>query len=283
MVGKVEPTIAALAKALLASVVVLAPLEPCMAQSWFPWGGNFFDAPPDTALPYTANGRLVATTRKSSQKENKEKSAAGRHGEGWRPSTEIAPKAPPIVAFPYSFPVRSIVIDTSRRKLYFVAEEGRAYEYPIAVGRTGFRWKGTETVSRKQAWPDWHPPPEMRARDASLPKKMTGGVRNPLGAIALYLGDTEYRIHGTNDAKSIGSAQSSGCFRMINSAALHLASLAGIGTTVTVVDALPRKQANIRTGTGGGVRGDGWFARCREISSLTGWRQTWPACDPTAP
>jgi lipoprotein-anchoring transpeptidase ErfK/SrfK len=173
---------------------------------------------------------------------------------GGGPQPEIAPKAPSVVAFRHSFPVRSIVIDTSRRKLYFIVEQGRAYEYPIAVGRTGFRWTGIETISRKQAWPDWHPPPEMRARDASLPKKMTGGVRNPLGAIALYLGDTQYRIHGTNDAKSIGSAQSSGCFRMINSAALHLASLADIGTTVTVVDALPKIQASVRAGTGAGQR-----------------------------
>ena len=124
---------------------------------------------------------------------------------------------------------------------------GAAYAYPIAVGRTGFSWTGTETVSRKQPWPDWHPPPEMRARDASLPKKMAGGARNPLGAIALYLGDTQYRIHGTNDAKSIGSAQSSGCFRMINSAALHLASFADVGTPVTVVDALPAKQRSDRS------------------------------------
>jgi lipoprotein-anchoring transpeptidase ErfK/SrfK len=94
----------------------------------------------------------------------------------------------------------------------------------------------------------------MRARDASLPKKMTGGVRNPLGAIALYLGDTQFRIHGTNDAKSIGSAQSSGCFRMINSAALHLASLADVGTMVTVVDALPKMQGSVRPEVGAGKR-----------------------------
>src|SRR6185436_14982349 len=91
----------------------------------------------------------------------------------------------------------------------------------------------------KQEWPDWHPPAEMRARDARLPKKMTGGVRNPLGAIALYLGNSQYRIHGTNDVKSIGHAQSSGCFRMLNSEALHLATLADIGTRVVVVDSLP--------------------------------------------
>src|SRR6478735_388104 len=251
MIGKVEPSISVLAKSVLASALVLASLEPCMAQSWLPWGGNFFDAPPRYYAPPGYRGRRD-DRRKSSKREDKVRLADTVKDGG--PQPEIAPKAPSIVAFPYSFPVQSIVIDTSSRKLYFVVDEGRAYAYPIAVGRTGFSWTGTETVSRKQAWPDWHPPPEMRARDASLPKKMTGGVRNPLGAIALYLGDTQYRIRGTNDAKSIGSAQSSGCFRMINSAALHLAALADVGTTVTIVDALPKMQASVRAGAGAGQR-----------------------------
>ena len=118
----------------------------------------------------------------------------------------------------------------------------RAYRYPISVGRDGFNWTGTETISRKQAWPDWYPPAEMRERDPSLPEKMTGGVKNPLGAMALYLGNSLYRIHGTNDVKSIGQAQSSGCFRMLNAAVVHLASIAEVGTIVAVVDALPARQ-----------------------------------------
>jgi len=250
MIDKLDPSISILAKGVLASVLALAPLEPCMAQSWLPWGGGFFDAPPRyyPSPGYRERAPRRSERKKSSQEENKKKVRLVDTVKDGGPQPEIAPKAPSVVAFLYSFPVQSIVIDTSRRKLYFVVEEGRAYEYPIAVGRTGFRWTGTETISRKQAWPDWHPPPEMRARDTKLPKKMTGGVRNPLGAIALYLGDTQYRIHGTNDAKSIGSAQSSGCFRMINSAALHLASVADVGTTVTVVDALPKMQGGVRPG-----------------------------------
>ena len=159
---------------------------------------------------------------------------------GARP--EIAPEAPPVVPFAYDFPANSIVIDTGGRKLYYVLPDKRAYEYAISVGREGFNWTGTETVSRKQAWPDWHPPAEMRERDPKLPEKMTGGLKNPLGAMALYLGNTLYRIHGTNDAKSIGRAASSGCFRMLNAHVLHLASMAEIGTTVNVVSALPRGQ-----------------------------------------
>jgi hypothetical protein len=156
---------------------------------------------------------------------------------GARPS--IAPLAPSVVAFHSNFAANSIVIDSQSRMLYYVLSPSEAYEYPISVGREGFSWTGTEVISRKQEWPDWHPPKEMIARDPRLPDKMTGGVKNPLGALALYLGNTLYRIHGTNEPKSIGRAASSGCFRMMNEHVLHLASLAGVGTPVTVVKQLP--------------------------------------------
>lgn len=156
------------------------------------------------------------------------------------PRPYIEAKAPPIVEFRQPFPVNSIVIDSGGKRLYYVLAERRAYVYRISVGREGFNWTGTETISRKQAWPDWHPPAEMRERDPRLPLKMTGGLKNPLGALALYLGNTLYRIHGTNDARSIGQAASSGCFRMLNSDVLHLASIADIGTKVTVVASLLR-------------------------------------------
>lgn len=158
------------------------------------------------------------------------------------PRPDIVPKTPPVVAFQHNFPANSIVIDTGARKLYYVLGNNTAYQYPVAVGREGFNWAGTEAVSRKQAWPDWYPPVEMRERDPSLPEKMTGGVRNPLGAVALYLGNTLYRIHGTNDAKSIGRAESSGCFRMMNADVLHLASVTEVGTSVSVVPSLPPPQ-----------------------------------------
>ena len=155
---------------------------------------------------------------------------------GARPA--IAPQAPPKVAFRNSFTANSIVIDSAGRMLYFILSPSEAYQYPISVGREGFSWTGTEVISRKQEWPDWNPPKEMIARDPRLPDKMTGGIKNPLGALALYLGNTLYRIHGTNDPKSIGHAASSGCFRMMNEHVLHLASLAGPGTQVTVVKSL---------------------------------------------
>ena len=154
------------------------------------------------------------------------------------PRPEIKPIAPAIVSFNYDYPVGSILIDTGARRLYYVLDGKRAYQYTISVGREGFSWTGTEKISRKQAWPDWYPPVEMRERDRGLPVKMTGGLKNPLGAMALYLGNTLYRIHGTNDANSLGRAQSSGCFRMLNANVLHLSTLADVGTSVTVVRSL---------------------------------------------
>ncbi len=125
---------------------------------------------------------------------------------GARPA--LAPQAPPKVHFQSNFPANAIVIDSEGRMLYFILSPTEAYQYPISVGREGFSWTGTEVISRKQEWPDWNPPKEMIARDPRLPDKMTGGIKNPLGALALYLGNTLYRIHGTNDPKSIGHAAS---------------------------------------------------------------------------
>lgn len=158
--------------------------------------------------------------------------AVGTSG-GSRPY--IRPVAPPRVAFSGRYAPGSIVIDTSARKLYYVIGPMSAYAYPIGVGRDGFSWSGSEKVSRIADWPDWYPPAEMRKRRPDLPEKMTGGLRNPLGAKAIYLGNTLYRIHGTNDPKSIGRAESSGCFRMMNQHVLHLASLVKVGTPVTVL------------------------------------------------
>src|SRR5262249_2625755 len=98
----------------------------------------------------------------------------------------IEPTAPPVAAFEYDYPPDTILIDTGGRKLYYVLPDRRAYAYTISVGREGFDWAGTEVVSRKQAWPDWYPPAEMRGRDPNLPEKMTGGLKDPLGAMALY-------------------------------------------------------------------------------------------------
>jgi lipoprotein-anchoring transpeptidase ErfK/SrfK len=157
---------------------------------------------------------------------------------GGRPS--ISPRAPQTASFRNIFSPGTVVIDTAGRKLYYTLSSGSAYVYPIAVGKQGFAWIGVERVSKIVDWPDWIPPAEMRQRKPSLPVRMTGGVRNPLGAKAIYLGNTLYRIHGTNDAKSIGSASSSGCFRMHNEQVVHLAGLVNAGTAVYVMRSLPK-------------------------------------------
>lgn len=156
------------------------------------------------------------------------------------PRPEISPIPPERVAFVSGFDPGTVVIDNSGRRLYLVSTPTEALAYPISVGRDGFTWTGTETITRVADWPDWYPPAEMRQRDPRLPEKMTGGVYNPLGAKALYLGNTLYRIHGTDNARTIGRAASSGCFRMTNGHVMDLAGRVGVGTKVVVVDALTR-------------------------------------------
>jgi lipoprotein-anchoring transpeptidase ErfK/SrfK len=216
---------------------------PCQAQAWPPWADEIFGN-----RGYLQSPRWREPERTPARPDAGEFRADSGGLRDGGPRPEIAAKAPPIVAFPHNFPANSIVIDTNARQLYYVLGDNRAYAYPISVGREGFGWTGTEPISRKQAWPDWYPPKEMRERDGKLPEKMTGGIKNPLGAMALYLGKTLYRIHGTNDVKSIGRAQSSGCFRMLNSAVLHLAAIAEIGTNVTVVDTLSTVVSNADDG-----------------------------------
>src|SRR5580700_4884434 len=108
----------------------------------------------------------------------------------------------------------TVVIDTGNTALYYVLGQGKAIRYGVGVGREGFTWSGVQTISRKAEWPDWHPPAEMIARQPYLPRFMAGGPGNPLGARAMYLGSSDYRIHGTNDPKTIGKFVSSGCIRL---------------------------------------------------------------------
>ncbi len=129
----------------------------------------------------------------------------------------------------------TIVIDTSNTVLYYVLGNGRAIRYGVGVGREGFTWSGTQTISRKAEWPDWHPPSDMIARQPYLPRFMAGGPGNPLGARAMYLGSSVYRIHGTNDPSTIGKFVSSGCIRLTNSDVEDLFSRASVGTRVVVL------------------------------------------------
>jgi lipoprotein-anchoring transpeptidase ErfK/SrfK len=129
----------------------------------------------------------------------------------------------------------TVIIDTGNTALYYVLGQGRAIRYGVGVGREGFTWSGVQTISRKAEWPDWHPPAEMIARQPYLPRFMAGGPGNPLGARAMYLGSSVYRIHGTNDPSTIGKFVSSGCIRLTNEDVADLFSRVDVGTRVVVM------------------------------------------------
>ena len=129
----------------------------------------------------------------------------------------------------------TIIIDTGNTTLYYVLGQGRAIRYGVGVGREGFTWSGVQTITNKAEWPDWHPPAQMIARQPYLPRFMAGGPGNPLGARAMYLGSSEYRIHGTNDPTTIGKFVSSGCIRLTNEDVTDLFSRVSVGTKVVVL------------------------------------------------
>ena len=140
-----------------------------------------------------------------------------------------------IVAFSGSEAPGTVIIDTANTYLYLTMGNGRAIRYGIGVGRDGFRWSGVQHITKKAEWPDWTPPPEMIARQPYLPRFMAGGATNPLGARAMYLGSTLYRIHGTNAPWTIGTNVSSGCIRLRNEDVVDLYERGGVGTKVVVI------------------------------------------------
>jgi lipoprotein-anchoring transpeptidase ErfK/SrfK len=147
-----------------------------------------------------------------------------------------------VVAFDSREAPGTVIIDTGNTALYYVLGQGRAIRYGVGVGREGFTWSGVQTISRKAEWPDWHPPAQMIARQPYLPRFMAGGPGNPLGARAMYLGSSEYRIHGTNDPSTIGKFVSSGCIRLTNEDVSDLFSRVNVGTRVVV---LPKSAPNL--------------------------------------
>ncbi|WP_274425128.1 L,D-transpeptidase [Chelativorans sp. YIM 93263] len=145
-----------------------------------------------------------------------------------------------VVPFTEPVPAGTIVISTSQRRLYLVQSNGKALQYTVGVGREGFSWSGRDRITEKREWPDWRPPEEMRRREAAkgniLPAHVEGGPNNPLGARALYIGNTLYRIHGTNQPWTVGQATSSGCIRLTNEDAIDLYERVATGATVIVRD-----------------------------------------------
>jgi lipoprotein-anchoring transpeptidase ErfK/SrfK len=217
----------ALLPALVVGIVVAA--EPALAQAGWPGGSPLFES----------DLRREADELEAERAERRKKHPPVVYPRlmqgGERP--EIKPAAPPTVYFDQNEEAGSIIIDTEARKLYYVLPGKQAFQYPISVGREGFTWSGTERISRIAEWPAWTPPPEMHKRVPGLPLTVTGGLKNPQGARALYLGNTIYRIHGTNNERTVGRANSSGCFRLANEHVVHLASIAKVGTKVKVLQA----------------------------------------------
>ena len=140
------------------------------------------------------------------------------------------------VMYPTNYAPGTVVVNTAERRLYLVLANGQALRYGIGVGRDGFRWGGVHRISAKKEWPDWTPPSQMLARRPDLPRHMRGGIENPLGARAMYLGSTLYRIHGSNEPETIGQAVSSGCFRMTNEDVVDLYNRVHVGATVVVMN-----------------------------------------------
>jgi lipoprotein-anchoring transpeptidase ErfK/SrfK len=160
-------------------------------------------------------------------------------GSAAQPSDTLAAIKPDlrrqVVSYRTQAEAGTIVIDTAQTFLYYVLGDGTAIRYGIGVGRDGFAWAGAEVVTQKAEWPDWTPPQEMIARQPYLPRWMAGGEGNPLGARAIYLGSTVYRIHGTNAPETIGHKVSSGCIRMLNTDVIDLYSRVIVGTKILVL------------------------------------------------
>jgi lipoprotein-anchoring transpeptidase ErfK/SrfK len=139
------------------------------------------------------------------------------------------------IAWNNPYAAGTVVVSTSRRRLWLIKGKDRAIEYGVGVGREGFTWSGAKTVTMKKEWPSWRPPEQMLRRRPDLPRYMPGGIDNPLGARALYLGSSMYRIHGSNEPDTIGAAVSSGCIRMTNRDVTHLYERVRIGAKVVVI------------------------------------------------
>ena len=150
-----------------------------------------------------------------------------------RPQASVIPRE--LVDAPRGFAAGTIVVNTSERRLYFIVGDGTAIRYGIGVGRPGFTWAGTRSVAMKREWPDWTPPAQMLKRRPDLPRHMEGGLDNPLGARAMYLSGSLFRIHGSNEPESIGQAVSSGCIRMTNDDVVDFYERVRVGTRVVVL------------------------------------------------
>jgi len=177
-------------------------------------------------------GALTAASGSARAAYDERYDSLGPVGRGYGGGVSPIPRS--TVMYAGNHPAGTIVISTAERRLYLILGNGQALRYGIGVGRPGFTWSGVRTVTSKREWPDWTPPAQMLHRRPDLPRHMNGGPDNPLGARAIYLGSSLYRIHGSNEPETIGQAVSSGCFRLTNDDVIDLYGRVRIGTTVII-------------------------------------------------
>ena len=191
------------------------------AQSYYPYPQSSLYSSPSYRSAYSAYSQDPLSQDQ------------GSYGQDYRPQATPEPRQ--LVTINERYKAGTILISTAERRLYYVLGRGEAIQYAVGVGRPGFEWGGTLPITRKREWPDWRPPAEMLQRRPDLPRYMAGGPDNPLGARAMYLGGSLYRIHGSNEPETIGQAVSSGCIRMTNDDVMDLYDRVKVGTKVVVL------------------------------------------------
>ena len=220
--------------ALKQMVLATALVAGCMSSAFAaPQTPQPTPAPPPSGLASLFSANATARVEYDPITHQPLVQAPGAVGADGRPLAVAIPRE--TVYFSTNYAPGTIVISTAERRLYFVLPNGQAVKYGVGVGRPGFEWSGTKTIGMKREWPGWTPPAQMLKRRPDLPRHMAGGVDNPLGARAMYLGGTLYRIHGSNEPETIGQAVSSGCIRMTNDDVVDLYDRVKIGTKVVVL------------------------------------------------
>ncbi|MGU3538264.1 L,D-transpeptidase [Methylobacterium sp. A54F] len=225
-----KTTVSAIAALLGVCVLAAAPAK--AASSYDPFGGDADDYYSEPYQPYGYQGT------QSRDAYGQQGAYAPGYGQGVQaaPQAQVQPIPRELVRFDGAYKPGTIVVVTAERRLYYVLPNGEAIRYGVGVGRPGFTWSGVKTVTAKREWPSWTPPAAMIARRPDLPRYMAGGIENPLGARAMYIGNTEYRIHGSNEPDTIGQAVSSGCIRMTNDDVTDLYERVKVGAKVVVLN-----------------------------------------------
>ena len=221
-------------------VCVLATTPAFAAPAYDPFGSDGEDYYAEQSQPYGYQGTPSQGYAQPQQQTSGGLfgGSGGLFGQGVQaaPQAQVQPIPRELVRFDGGYKPGTIVVSTSERRLYLVMPNGEALRYGVGVGRPGFTWSGTKTITAKREWPSWTPPAAMIARRPDLPRYMAGGVENPLGARAMYIGSTEYRIHGSNEPDTIGQAVSSGCIRMTNDDVTDLYGRVQVGAKVIVMN-----------------------------------------------